>query len=416
MEHNSEHQRPTPVASAPRRAVDSSTVSVPNQTLGVPAQQATSPPAAAAETARQGLGDASAGLPHFEILQQAFAGFDLSGVRSSVGGEAKQASQRLCAEAYATPEGVGFRDYPTLHTAAHEAAHVVQQRMGHAPSRIGRDDPLEQHADRVADAVVAGDATAPLFNELGQGGASVGQAVQLKSAKEQAEDLEARDGGHSLDRHGPDVSDQALKDRLTTGVAPDGAFVPAPGMSTKFASHDDYLTTRQAAVGKMDAGLAAARSALQPKCTAVVDAKSAFETEPSGANKGKLSQELKAKRKALVDGAAALGGAWVLKVKAEPMAASAEDMVVTYGSYKCVVDHGKKIGSGFSGSDEKTVTSPDGAKTGTGYDTVTPVPSVTKTRTTFDVGGKKSLATAGSAAAFKAAQHFPCDEPVGITV
>ncbi|MFT7519827.1 MAG: hypothetical protein ACI9MC_001971 [Kiritimatiellia bacterium] len=62
--------------------------------------------------------------------------------------------------------------------------------------------------------------------------------------KTKASGLEAKDGGHSLDRHGPQVTDTPLQDRLKTGDAPDGAFSPAPGLSTRFSDHGAYLKSR----------------------------------------------------------------------------------------------------------------------------------------------------------------------------
>ena len=53
---------------------------------------------------------------------------------------------------------MAFRGYPDLHTAAHEAAHVIQQRKGvDLKSGLGRKgDRYERHADAVADKVVRG--------------------------------------------------------------------------------------------------------------------------------------------------------------------------------------------------------------------------------------------------------------------
>ena len=74
-----------------------------------------------------------------------------------VGGAATAANDAMGAEAYATGNHVAFRAAPDLHTAAHEAAHVVQQRAGVAlKGGVGEaGDPYEQHADAVADAATA---------------------------------------------------------------------------------------------------------------------------------------------------------------------------------------------------------------------------------------------------------------------
>jgi hypothetical protein len=112
-----------------------------------------------------------------------FGHHDVSGVRAHVGGAAAQASDRIGASAYATGSSVAFRESPDLHTAAHEAAHVVQQRGGvQLRGGVGEQgDAYEQHADAVADAVVAGQPAAGLLDQMGPAGASAhGGGVQRK--------------------------------------------------------------------------------------------------------------------------------------------------------------------------------------------------------------------------------------------
>ena len=109
------------------------------------------------------------GLPHHETIQRSFGDHDVGGIRAHVGGEAADASRSLGAQAFATGNDVGFASAPDLHTAAHEAAHVIQQREGivalkSTVSETG--DVHEQHADRVADAVVAGESAAPILDEV----------------------------------------------------------------------------------------------------------------------------------------------------------------------------------------------------------------------------------------------------------
>jgi hypothetical protein len=87
------------------------------------------------------------------------------------------------AEAFAQGNRVGFSQTPDLHTAAHEAAHVIQQRGGHAPAG-GIDTPgdaLEQHADAVADVVVAGGSAEALLDGHASSGGGVSGAVQRKA-------------------------------------------------------------------------------------------------------------------------------------------------------------------------------------------------------------------------------------------
>jgi YD repeat-containing protein len=62
--------------------------------------------------------------------------------------------------------------------------------------------------------------------------------------------LEAADGGHSIDRHGPGVSDALLQRRLTTGYAPDRALAPTTH-STRFSDYETWLYTREAALQKV---------------------------------------------------------------------------------------------------------------------------------------------------------------------
>lgn len=138
-----------------------------------------------AATADRGVAGANAQLPHFDAVQQAFGRHDISGVRAKVGGEATEASKQLGAQAYATGDRVAFASAPDLHTAAHEAAHVVQQAGGvQLKDGIGQaGDRYEQHADAVADAVVAGRSAESLLDGFAPSSAShasAGSATQRK--------------------------------------------------------------------------------------------------------------------------------------------------------------------------------------------------------------------------------------------
>ena len=137
------------------------------------------------ETAARGVSGSGGALPHYERIQAAFGTHDISGVRAHVGGAAGEASAAIGAEAYATGDRVAFRSPPDLHTAAHEAAHVVQQRAGVSLSGgVGQaGDSYERHADQVADAVVRGESAESLLG-AGRGGAAAGQAVQRFGSRE----------------------------------------------------------------------------------------------------------------------------------------------------------------------------------------------------------------------------------------
>lgn len=168
--------RGTPSGGVPVRAATPVRVAAPVQ------RKAVSSPARAdvATVASRGVAAASAPLPHAQTIQRAFGRHDISSIRVQIGGEAASASRALGAKAYATGSTIAFADDPDLHTAAHEAAHIIQQRAGRAPS-TGLDtgsDEFEQHADRVADAVVRGESVESLLDELGQ--ATPHTAVQRK--------------------------------------------------------------------------------------------------------------------------------------------------------------------------------------------------------------------------------------------
>ncbi len=69
-------------------------------------------------------------LPHFDAIQESFGRYGVGNVTARMGGEAAKAADAIGAEAYASGNDVAFQRAPSLHTAAHEAAHVVQQRGG----------------------------------------------------------------------------------------------------------------------------------------------------------------------------------------------------------------------------------------------------------------------------------------------
>jgi hypothetical protein len=81
--------------------------------------------------AARGLTGAPTALPHGDAIQRSFGpDHDVSSIRAHVGGPAAEASTAIGARAYATGDSVAFASAPDLHTAAHEAAHIVQQRAG----------------------------------------------------------------------------------------------------------------------------------------------------------------------------------------------------------------------------------------------------------------------------------------------
>ncbi|WP_418766694.1 eCIS core domain-containing protein [Myxococcus xanthus] len=123
-------------------------------------------PAAIQREAHAGVKDASAPLPHFVQLQQAFGRHDLSDVTARVGGDAALASDRMGAHAFTMGNRIAFRGPPDLRLAAHEAAHAVQQRSGvQLHDGVGHPgDPYERQADEAADAVVRGETAEPILD------------------------------------------------------------------------------------------------------------------------------------------------------------------------------------------------------------------------------------------------------------
>ncbi|WP_428264373.1 DUF4157 domain-containing protein [Haliangium sp.] len=119
------------------------------------------------ELATQGVSGAGARLPHLDRIQTAFGSqHDLSNVQTYTGGAAGDASSKLGADAYTRGERIAFRNTPDLRLAAHEAAHVVQQRGGvHLPGGVGTPgDAYERHADDVAARVAAGQSASDLLS------------------------------------------------------------------------------------------------------------------------------------------------------------------------------------------------------------------------------------------------------------
>ena len=128
--------------------------------------------------AARGIDTPATALPFADQIQASFGPrHDVSSVKAHVGGAAADATGAMGASAYATGSHVVFGDAPDLHTAAHEAAHVIQQARGvNLYGGVGQaGDAYEQHADAVADRVVAGQSAADLLDGFtGGGGRSAG--------------------------------------------------------------------------------------------------------------------------------------------------------------------------------------------------------------------------------------------------
>jgi hypothetical protein len=125
-------------------------------------------PGTVREVAECGAGDAGGPLPFAAEIQRSFGRHDIGAVTSHQGPRAAAAANLIRASAYTTGEHVTFGGAPDLHTAAHEAAHVLQQRAGvRIDGYMGKPgDAYERHADAVAGLVVAGRSAEPLLDQL----------------------------------------------------------------------------------------------------------------------------------------------------------------------------------------------------------------------------------------------------------
>ena len=124
--------------------------------------------------------DGGGALPHGDTIQEAFGGHDISGVKAHTGEQSTQANKELGSKGFTAGSDIAFKGDPSLHTAAHEAAHVVQQQGGvslkNGVGEVG--DKYEQHADAVADAVVGGKSAEGMLNQY-----SAAPAAQMKKEK-----------------------------------------------------------------------------------------------------------------------------------------------------------------------------------------------------------------------------------------
>ena len=86
--------------------------------------------AAIRQAALSGVSGATSRFPHAERIQSSFGAHDISHARAAIGGDGSAAVASLGARAFAIGSKAAFRSEPDLHLAAHEAAHIVQQRAG----------------------------------------------------------------------------------------------------------------------------------------------------------------------------------------------------------------------------------------------------------------------------------------------
>ena len=145
------------------------------------------------DIAQEGVSGSSSPLPYGDTVQSSFGRFDISGVNAHVGGDAAKANSALGAEAYATGDHIAFSKTPDLHTVAHEAAHVIQQRSGvQLKGGVGQEgDAYEKNADAVADRVVQGKSAEDLLGGSSSQSDTTDASVQKKSVQFTGHPLDA---------------------------------------------------------------------------------------------------------------------------------------------------------------------------------------------------------------------------------
>jgi hypothetical protein len=131
------------------------------------------------EAAERGTGGVGAPYPFRAQIQSGFGRHDIGHLHAHTGSRAAAAARAIGARAFAYGDRVAFDGAPDLHTAAHEAAHVVQQRAGvQLKDDQGRPgDAFEQHADAVADRIVRRQSAEALLDTVN---ASRAAAVQRR--------------------------------------------------------------------------------------------------------------------------------------------------------------------------------------------------------------------------------------------
>jgi len=134
-------------------------------------------------SAAAGVATPAQELPFRDHLEGAL-GLDLGFVRAHVGGDAEKSATAMGAEAYATGNDVVLGSNASLHTVAHETAHVLQQGGGvQLKGGVGEaGDGHEREADEIAEAVVRGESAANRVAVYPETGADTSKAsVQAKT-------------------------------------------------------------------------------------------------------------------------------------------------------------------------------------------------------------------------------------------
>jgi hypothetical protein len=214
-------------------------------------QQVPAPPRAETSSVNPGSPDASAPavhnaaahgvagsahpLPFAHTIQSLFGRHDIDNIQAHTDASATEGARAMGGKAFATGSHVAFASTPDLHTTAHEAAHVVQQRGGvQLKGGVGEvGDPHEQHANQVADRVVAGASAEDLLDRYTTGARSGPSAVH-PAATDSAGGVQRQGRGQpgAHERHadalGTGTSGGQLLGPSSTSTAPGSTVQRAP--------------------------------------------------------------------------------------------------------------------------------------------------------------------------------------------
>ena len=247
-------------------------------------------PAHVRQVAGEGISGSGTALPHHETIASSFGSHAsaLAGVSAHVGGKAAEASSAMGAEAYASGNHVAFANAPDLHLAAHEAAHVVQQKAGVSLSGgVGQSgDMYEQHADAVADAVTQGKSAEPILDRL------AGGSAQKAATQMQARSAASREGSQA---HSTSSSEpvQFFKD-FPSGGAKDkkgGVHWKANAADLRVSDDGTMAVGQESIAGSQEAYLLASRVSTANSTLATAKAPFRLKTG-SGSVKGAIPKDL----------------------------------------------------------------------------------------------------------------------------
>ncbi|MCB9570133.1 MAG: DUF4157 domain-containing protein [Myxococcales bacterium] len=172
-------------------------------------------------TAQGGVSGPGGALPYLERIQRAFGRHDVRHVRAHSDAMAASASRAIGAKAYAIGDSVAFAEPPSLFTAAHEAAHTVQQRAGvQLRGGVGEaGDPYEQRANAVAAAVVAGRSAEALLDRDAPGTRATRGARAVQRLKYYGPDEDYEGDDDSLTEVKPSEATYKISDDRTIALS-----------------------------------------------------------------------------------------------------------------------------------------------------------------------------------------------------